>query len=51
MIVKTPKHPDITVKVLHLQGDNAAIDIECLSVMKSVRFAFNCCRQCIYNPK
>ena len=36
MTVKTPKHPDITVKVLHLRDDNAAIVIECLRAMKSV---------------
>lgn len=39
MTVKTPKHPDITVKVLHLQGDNAAIDIECMRAMKNVGIA------------
>ena len=34
MTIKTPKHPDVTVKVWHLRGDNAAIIIECLHAMK-----------------
>lgn len=39
MTAKTPKYPDITVKVLHLRGDNAAIIIECLHAMKNARIA------------
>lgn len=37
MTVKAPKYPDVTVKILHLRGDNAAIVIECLRAMKNAR--------------
>lgn len=39
MTIKTPKHPDVTVKVLHLGNDNAAIVIECLRAMKNAGIA------------
>lgn len=35
----TPKHPDITIKILHLWDDNAAIVIECLRAMKNAGIA------------
>lgn len=33
-MLTTPKHPDITVKVLNLGDDKAAIIIACLHAMK-----------------
>lgn len=39
MTIKTPKHPDVTVKVLHLRDDNAAIVVECLRTMKRAGIA------------
>lgn len=39
MTAKTPKYPDVTVKVMYLRGDNAAIVIECLRAMKNAGIA------------
>lgn len=44
MAIKIPKHPDITVKVLDLRDDNAAIIIECRHCTRIAPVCKTCCQ-------